>query len=219
MPKRKNKNQSYRFKTKEERDKKIEDGAIKYLQNDYKNKNKLDNKDFSKNKPKKQTSLKKKIYNKSVNSKMNDKDFDNAKNKKQNKLNSNTTKTSSNSEYLNKFVKNDSLSINSSYNNNKNNNNEHSVFQNEFQKIMKFNKKLRNDSQENRANQKYLNYNNSDENDHICTDCQYSKYKECKNHRDLHSMPKKYMNNIRNTENDEKKYFVKFNPNKKYNGI
>ena len=84
---------------------------------------------------------------------------------------------------------------------------------------MKFNKKLRNDSQENRVNQKYLKYNNSDENDHICTDCQYSKYKECKYQRDLHSMPKKYMNNIRNTENDEKKYFVKFNPNKKYNGI
>ena len=48
VPKRKNKNQSYHFKTKEEREKEIEIGALKYLQNDYKNKSKSKSKNASK---------------------------------------------------------------------------------------------------------------------------------------------------------------------------
>ena len=77
---------------------------------------------------------------------------------------------------------------------------------------MQFNKKLKNDSQDNnqekRNDNKYrrnrLNmkteenkYDNNDETENLCTDCQYSKYKECAYHRNANSMPKKYINNYK----------------------
>ena len=255
VPKKKNKNQSYRFKTKEEREKEIEIGAIKYLQNDYKNKskNKLDNQKESKFKGKGQTSLTKKIYNKSVVPKITGNNFEyekyleksrylneikykngkrNTKDKKANKNNSNTTKNTSSNEYYKKFLNNDSLSIVSSNVNNKNNDN--SVFQNEFKKIIKFNKKLRKDSQDisdNKNSIKYKNqlnikteenkYNDNDESAPIFTDCQYNKYKEYGYHRNINSMPKKYINtNIKYCpENEQKQNFNKYNPNRKYNVI
>ena len=255
ISKRKNKNQSLRFKTKEERDKEIENGALKYLQNDYKNKNKLEYNNSPKFKRKGQTTLRKRIYNKSVEPKTTENNFQyekyleknrylneikskngkrntKEKNKKPNKNISNTTKNSSNSEYIIKFLKNDSLSISSSNINNKNNDN--SVFQNEFKKIMKFNKKARKDSQDtsdNKNNIKYksrLNikteenkYNDNDDSVPVYTDNQYKNYKESGFHRNIHSLPKKNINtNVKySPENEQKQYFIKFNPNRKYNGI
>lgn len=244
---RKNKNKSYNFKTKEEREKELEEGAIKYLKNEYKNKNKSGNYKNINGNGKGYILPKKKVYNKSTDNKKNE-NFNlnkylknnkylnnvnnkegkrNEKGKKSNKFNSRTTKNSSNSGNYNKINKNDSSLTNS---NNENKNNEFNVFQSEFKKIMNFNKKMKNDSQENnKKNQNYkkkslnlkteeIQDDNNEESEYTDTDC-HNKYKEYLYHRNMHSMPKKKNNNPSYPVNEGKKYPMKNIPNRKYNAI
>ena len=255
MPKKKNKNSSYHFKTQDEREKEIEYGAIKYLQHDYKNKskNKIRNNRVFKSSGVDENSLRKKIYNKSIDKKDKKYNYDKnleknkylneiknqngnrnqkIKNKKPNKINSSTTINSSSNEY-NRIKKNnneDDSSLSSSlYQNNKNN--EFNVFKKEYKKIIKFNKKLRDDfmknNEETKKNDNYQRYplrittedNKSEDNDESEQMCDDSHCKECTYHKGVHSMPKKYICNFKPCAvNDEKKNLVKFNP-KKYNII
>ena len=118
--------------------------------------------------------------------------------------------------------KNNNIDSSSKYQNNKNK--KYNVFQNEFQKIMKFNKKLKDEHKENnnkdnnnkknplRIKTEEDQYDNRYENEDLCTDCRYSKNKICSYHRNIYSMPKKYTCNFQNCpENKDKKSFMKYN--------
>ena len=95
--------------------------------------------------------------------------------------------------------------------------------------ILKFNKKLRNDSQENtkenKNNTKNKRYpfgltmennksNYNDDSDEISNDFHC---KDCKLHKG-NSMPKKYLCNFKDCPHEDKKSLVKYNP-KKYNAV
>jgi hypothetical protein len=250
MPKKK-----YHFKTKDEMEREIENGAIKYLQMDYKNKNKnkIRNNRVFKSSGVDEGELKKKIYNKSMNQKekknlnknksyeknryINDaknKNINESTNRNKNmknkkpKLNSSTTINSSTNDINAKRNKNndynETLSNDYLYPNKKNK--EFNIFQKEYKNILKFNKKLRNDSQENNKenknnkskrypfgltmeNNKSIDNDDSDEmlNDFHCKDCKLHKG---------NSMPKKYLCNFKDCPHEDKKSIVKYNP-KKYN--
>ena len=254
MPKKK-----YHFKTKEEMEREIENGAIKYLQMDYKNKNKnkIRNNRVFKSSGVDEGELKKKIYHKSMDRKeiknlnknksleknrhlneaqnrnintnrnTNTNRNQNMKNKKS-KLNSSTTINSSTNDINVKRNKNkdynNTLSNDYLYPNKKNK--EFNLFQKEYKNILKFNKKLRTDSQENnKENRENKNKripfgltiennksNYNDDSDEMLDD---SHSKDCKLHKG-NSMPKKYLCNFKDCHHEDKKSLVKYNP-KKYN--
>ena len=245
----------YHFKTKDEMEKEIENGAIKYLQMDYKNKNKnkIRNNRVFKSSGVDEGELKKKIYNKSMSQKEKknlSKNRSLEKNKYLNEAQNRNENTNRNQNMKNKKPKfNSSTTINSSTNDinvrrNKNNdyndslsndylypnkkNKEFNLFQKEYKNILKFNKKLKNDSQENNKenknnkNKRYpfgltLENNKSNDNDDSDEMLMDSHYKDCKLHKG-NSMPKKYLCNFKDCPHEDKKSLVKYNP-KKYNAV
>ena len=250
MPKKK-----YHFKTKEEMEKEIENGAIKYLQMDYKNKNKnkIRNNRVFKSSGVDEGELKKKIYNKSIGQKDKKnlpKNRSLEKNKYSNEAKNRNENTNRNQNVKNKKPNfNSSTTINSSsidnnvrrnknndYNNTISNdylypnkkNKEFNLFQKEYKNILKFNKKLRNDSQENNKenkNNKSKRYpfgltmenNKSDDNDDSDEMYNDSHYKDNKLYKG-NSMPKNYLCNFKDCPHEDKKNLVKYNP-KKYNAV
>ena len=245
----------YHFKTKDEMEKEIENGAIKYLQLDCKNKNKnkIRNNRVFKSSGVDEGELKKKIYNKSMSQKEKknlSKNRSLEKNKYLNEAQNRNENTNRNQNMKNKKPKfNSSTTINSSTNDinvrrNKNNdyndslsndylypnkkNKEFNIFQKEYKNILKFNKKLRIDSQENNKenknnkNKRYpfgltLENNKSNDNDDSDEMLMDSHYKDCKLHKG-NSMPKKYLCNFKDCPHEDKKSLVKYNP-KKYNAV
>ena len=226
IPKRNNKKSSYRFKTKEEREKELEDGAMKYLKN--KSKNKLNKNEIYGMSGIDEISLKKRPYNKSIEQKKKEKKYNSLEKNKYKIMNRNQKRKIKDPKKINSITtKNSSFdsSLNNSLNRFRKKNN--GVFQNEFQKIIKFNKRLNNENIEN--SQVYKNNNNTkrnplriqteenkydnNESEHIITDFDFNKYRrDIGNNKNNYSIPKKY------NYNEERKNIRKNNP-KRYNGI
>ena len=128
VPKKRSKNISYRFKTKDEREKELEYNAKRYLQNEYKNKSKNKNNIIFSNNNIDIISPKKKLHNKSTDKKQIESRYKIdkylEKNKYLNDIKIQNEYQNRNQKRKNKKIKqNSSTTINSSFSENNNNNN------------------------------------------------------------------------------------------------
>ena len=241
VPKRMNKIKKYHFKTKDERERELEIGALKYLNN-------MNNKSKSKNRYKylynsnDEIISKKKRNNKSLDQNNIRKNYKFYKNE-----NMNERKKQNKNQYLNlrknnKKNKYNPNNINSSfdaYNNNcdfyyndspnKNNNKRKSknTFLNEYKRILEFNRKRQLESQDNKTlknpsidKTENNNYEKNDNYEQINTDYYIGKNGKYGYNRNTRSMPRKYIYNYQagHVTEERKRYNNKYNP-KKFNVV